>query len=601
MNDIRRSCVTLALLLSGLLTACRTIDSTRPPRRTISGRVVDSSNKPIAGVQVRAQGRTAALTGAGGEFTIANSSPSERFAVSFSASRFIETTRVYDTRRNPSIRDVVMIWPRSAPQPLNATRGGTLTFAAGTVTIPPRALVDDRARPMEGDVRVSFSAFDVTDPRQYRGAPGDFTARMRDGSIRRLDTFGVFEIHVEDERGNRADLARGQVAGVELIVPETLRPAETVGSYKFEERSGRWIETGTFRRLRPLLLATEVASFTVLWNADDVMNTTCLEVTAECDCPTVSTASFSVQGEGVDYAHSFTANKGDCVDVKTNATLTLTPMHSNMNAVPVEITTSGTLANCSTPSGCRKVTFRCPSPLPIVATLGSCADTGWYCADGFSNGHPAFGVVWKDDQMTFASGAMTLGLQPCSSNCDGKAYEAAQFQSTCYYGYGKYEAKFQAAAGSGVVTSFFTYTGPEDGPRQDEIDIEIFGRPGTDKGCQAGESALQANYFANGIVAGSEKVVCLPFDATQQARRYGFDWQPGGITWYADKDGNDVLDATDVIHAVTSGPLPSQPGKIMVNMWAGSTDANTVTWLGPFVYDANNPNVAIYQDIRYTP
>jgi endo-1,3-1,4-beta-glycanase ExoK len=585
-----------------LLGGCSSSYHSHPPAGSISGRVVDPQDHAVAGVKVRLGNRVVGITDRNGTFVI-RAVPDDRLAVSFSARNYIDTTRVYDTRRNSSITDVLVIWPRSAPLSLNAARGGTLTFPSGIVTIPPRALVDGRKRLVKGDVRVSFSAFDVTDPLQYRSAPGDFTARMRDNSIRKLETFGVFEIYVEDTRGNRVDLAEGQRAEVELAVPRSLRPPETVGSYRFEQTSGLWVEAGTFRRTERSALASTLSTFASQWNADDVMNTTCIQVTADCDCIGVSTSNFQAQGQGVSYAHSFTAVKDECVNVKTNATLTLTPVHNNMNPVPVEITTPSKTTTCDTPSACRKVTFRCPRQLPINATLNSCADPDWYCADGYANDGPQFGVVWKQQQILFASGggAMTLGLQPCTSNCSGKSYEAAELQSTCYYGYGIYEAKFQAAKGTGVLTSFFVYTGPGDGPRQDEIDIEIFGRPGTDKGCASGQSALQTNYFVNGQEY--PKTFCLPYDATQVSRRYGFEWRANAITWYADKDGNDVLDPTDVLRTALSsnGPLPTQPGKIMVNMWAASTDPLTVQWMGAFTYSASNPNVAIYDEILYKP
>ena len=591
-----------------LLGNCCSSPGTYPHARSITGRIVDPQDHAVGGVEVRLGDRLVGITDQKGRFVIRALPSNDRLAVSFSVRNYIDTTRVYDTRRNSSITDVLVIWPRSAPLSLNATQGGTLTFPAGTLTIPPRALLDDRKRPVEGDVRVSFSAFDVTDPVQYRSAPGDFTARMRDNSIRRLETFGVFEIYVEDERGRRADLADGQLAEVELVVPESLSPPETVGSYSFEAASGLWVEVGAFQLTQRRRLATTLPTLLPPWNADDPLITTCIQVTADCSCSGSSTTGFSVQGQAVNY--SFTALKDECVNVKTNDTLALTPNNPPMNPVAVEITTPSTITDCNTPSACRKVTFHCPSPLQVIAplaTLTSCLGlTDWYCADGYANDDDEFGVFWEDQQITFGSGTMMLGLQPCSpsnpSNCDGKSYEAAQFQSTCYYGYGMYEAKFQAAAGSGVVTSFFTYTGPEDGPRQDEIDIEIFGRPPADVGCPANSlSALQTNYFVNGVVAGSEVIHCLQYDARQQARRYGFDWQPNSITWYADLNNDgDLLDPTDVIRTVTAGPLPTQPGKIMVNMWAASTDAGAVAWLGSF-NNADSPYVAIYHDIRYTP
>lgn len=205
--------------------------------------------------------------------------------------------------------------------------------------------------------------------------------------------------------------------------------------------------------------------------------------------------------------------------------------------------------------------------------------------------------------MTFGGGSMTLKLQPCTTgpNCLGQTYDAAELQSTCYYGYGLYEVKMQAASGSGLVTSFFVYTGPKDSARQDEIDIEIFGEPGNN-GCPAGQSTVQANYFVNGQE--NPKKTCLPFDATQGSYQYAFDWRATGITWYADANQNGVYEQSEEIYKVITadGPLPVLPGKIVVNMWAGqANDLPTTQWMGTFIYNSSSPPFAIYELIRYTP
>jgi licheninase len=596
MTFVRNGSLLAALLLVLFASACCT--GSAPAARTLRGRVVDPANAPVAGVEVRAPGCVPGSTGANGEFTLANVPAAERFAVSFRAPGFIDTTRVYDTRRIGI--NIVVVWPRSEARSLNAARGGTLTFPAGTVTIPPRALVDGGGRDIDGDVRVSFSAFDVTDPRQYRNAPGDFTARMRDGSIRQLETFGVFEVYVEDARGRRADLRRGALADVELVVPESLRPPEAVGSYSFEPASGLWIEEATFQLVQPRRLRGAIRTMSLAWNADDLLNTTCIDITADCGCVGVDTTSLSVTGQGVNYAHSFTANKGDCVNVKTNEELLLTPSIATMQ--PVKITTPGTTAKCFQSPCPRTVTFRCPRQTSMVAGLSSCtADPDWQCSS-YPPTDPAFDTIWKgSQQISFSGGKMTLALDPCTTGCNGEKNDSGELQSTCYYGYGLYEAKIQAANATGTVTTFFVYTGSGDSTRHDEIDIEIFGRPGAEKGCNNG-SAAQATWFVNGLRF--DKTVCLGFDATASARWFAFDWQPTVITWYADQSGDGSIQPTEVLHqTLPTDSIPSQPGKIMANLWAGvTTDTNVTNWMGVFDYNSlSNPPRAIYEAIRYTP
>ncbi len=588
-----------ALLVLVVSSACVTARS----RRVIHGQVVNPSNGPVSGVQVHAPGRAPVTTDTNGKFTIDRPAPSERFAVTFRAARYIETTRVYDTRPNAAMPSVVVVWPRADAVSMNATRGGTLTFAAGTVTIPPRALADDYGRPVYGDVRLSFSAFDVMDARQYRSAPGDFTARMRDNTIRPLETFGVFEIYVEDSKGRRLDLAPGQLAEVELSVPEALEPPESVGSYRFEARTGLWLEVGRFQRTARRRLRTAISTVQSTWNADDPTITTCLVFAADCACAGGLTTAFSVDGVGVNYPQWFTAGDNQCVNVQTSSKLSLTPTHGSLNGAAVQITTPDALANCTTPSGCRNVTFHCPNPNAITAPLTVCNDGNWYCANGYANGNPNFDVFWKQQQMTIGGGTMTLNLQPCTplNSCSNETYEAAELQSNCYFGYGVYEAKIKPAEGSGLITSFFTYTGPgspDNAARQDEIDIEIFGRPGTDLGCASNETAVQTNYFVDGQE--NPATHCIPSLST--SRLYKFEWRASGIEWWADKGGDGTYDPGDRLRTQPTGPLPVLPGKIMANMWAGdATNPLTVTWMGAFSWNAQPPPVATYDLIRYTP
>ena len=158
-------------------------------------------------------------------------------------------------------------------------------------------------------------------------------------------------------------------------------------------------------------------------------------------------------------------------------------------------------------------------------------------------------------------------------------YASGEYRTVNTYGYGHFEVRMQAAAGSGIVSSFFTYTGPTERPPapHDEIDIEILGKDPT---------SLQTNYFAAGV-GGHEAVTPLGFDASQGFHTYAFDWTAGQITWYVD---------SVAIRTVQGSNLPTNPGKVMMNLWAGTgVDA----WLGPFQYSA--PLHAYYDLASYTP
>lgn len=577
---------------------------TNRAQRAIRGRVVDPSNTPVAGVRAQVPGRAATFTDATGEFTIADPPRSNRLAVSFSAPRFIDTTRIYDSRQQAGITDVLVIWPRSAPLRLDAERGGRLTFPAGHVTFPPRALIDEQGRPIRGDVDVSFSTFDVTDPRQYQSAPGDFTARLRDNSIRRLDTFGVFEIYVADNNGRRARLANGQTVAVALTVPEPLQTIvpDIVDSYRFEETTGLWIEEGTLT-LAGNELQTDLTTIENPWNADLVMETTCINVTLDCKCGTAP-ADFSVAGEALNY--SFEATKADpCENVKRNDTVDLTPSH---DPKAVTITTPDLTTNCFDKGSCRDVIFHCAKKDAVNEDLDAYDNVSWEKSFYANDTNPAFAdMVWQQGQVTHGGGQMTLELAECTAgDCKARKYTSGEYQSACFYRYGEYESSFTVVKEPGVVTTFFVYTGQ---PRHDEIDVEVLGRdPNSIDKCPAGQTVLQTNYFTNGkmITNGKthERYTCLDYDATELAKPHPvkFVWSAGGIQWFADQDGDGALDPDPIRTVPSAGddaPWPTQPGKIIVNMWAGSAAAKD--WLGTFQYDKDKTYKATYDYIRHKP
>ena len=165
------------------------------------------------------------------------------------------------------------------------------------------------------------------------------------------------------------------------------------------------------------------------------------------------------------------------------------------------------------------------------------------------------------------------GLMSLKIDSDGRGgYTGGEWRSKDRFGYGLYQVRMKAIKNTGVVTSFFTYTGPTDGTKWDEIDIEFLGKDTT---------KVQFNYFTNGRGQKDEHVHLhnLGFDASQGFHTYGFDWQADHITWYV---------AGKAVHTVTEN-LPSTPGKIMMNVWPG---IGVDDWLDP--YDGKTPLYGYY-------
>ncbi len=207
----------------------------------------------------------------------------------------------------------------------------------------------------------------------------------------------------------------------------------------------------------------------------------------------------------------------------------------------------------------------------LVADFRKGTSSAFSASNGWSNGAP-FNCIWRSTNATISDNALCLTIDTDSGGSD--TYSGAEYRTTDFYGYGYYETSMMPISNSGVVSSFFTYTGPSDGNAWDEIDIEFLGNDTT---------RVQLNYYTDGV-GGHEVLIDLGFDAARGYHTYGFDWQADAITWYI--DGVACYTATDNI--------PSTPGRIMMNVWNG---IGVDDWID--AYDGTVPLTARYQWVTY--
>lgn len=195
-----------------------------------------------------------------------------------------------------------------------------------------------------------------------------------------------------------------------------------------------------------------------------------------------------------------------------------------------------------------------PSSIQPLQTMDSDNDQ-WEKADWPNRG--VFNCVWEPGNISFNNGIMTISLKKTDSG--EYPYSSGEYRSIEEYKYGKFETRMKAAAGAGLVTSFFIYTGRHGLNDHHEIDIEILG---------SNTRQAQLTYFIEGSV-GIKKTIDLPFDASEGFHDYGFVWTKKHIEWFV--DGRSVL-------KTEGGRMPYMPCKIMMNLWPGTKEASE--WLG---------------------
>lgn len=213
-------------------------------------------------------------------------------------------------------------------------------------------------------------------------------------------------------------------------------------------------------------------------------------------------------------------------------------------------------------------------------------------SDGWTNGS-VFNVVWTKENVRYGTDAMHLGITKENYTVQEQqgeqwvdktySYTAGEARTALHYGYGDFEVSMKPAKKEGTASTFFTCTGPYDTgldgepQKHDEIDIEFLGKDTT---------KVQFNYFVNGK-GEHEYMYNLGFDASKEYHTYGFRWTKDYIVWFV--DGKPVYK----VEASENNPLPSAPGRMLMNYWCGTKDAEG--WMGKYT-DGNE--TADYQWIK---
>ncbi len=162
--------------------------------------------------------------------------------------------------------------------------------------------------------------------------------------------------------------------------------------------------------------------------------------------------------------------------------------------------------------------------------------------------------------------------------CPAKNYKGAELRTKEAYVYGRFEARYKAAQGNGMLASFFTYHDIQSNTGWNEIDFEILGRYSDD---------VQVTTITPGqIIHNSHQWV--PFNTRDDFHTYAFEWTPAYVAWFI--DGTEVYRQTED-HIQTL----RHPQKIMMNIW----NPEWAPWSGVWD-DRILPLFAYYDRVSYS-
>ncbi len=131
-----------------------------------------------------------------------------------------------------------------------------------------------------------------------------------------------------------------------------------------------------------------------------------------------------------------------------------------------------------------------------------------------------------------------------------KTYRGGELRTIASYTYGRFEVRMKAAAGAGLLSSFFTYHDNDPAGNWNEIDIEIMGR--YDRDVQYNTITPDRSHHVYPQL--------LSFDPRMDFHTYAIEWTPNYVAWFVDGVES---------HRQTGSHISTlkHSQKIMMNIW----------------------------------
>lgn len=236
---------------------------------SISGRVLDRSNDPVSGAQVKA-GSVTTTTDVNGNFSLDNVSAKKDAAfVKVEKNGYFTGSRTFIAHaQTVNYVDIKLINKEVAGN-FSASGGGSVTLpAGGSITFQPNGIVDANGAAYSGSVAVSAFFIDPTVQGFTSIMPGDLRGITSANEERGLESFGMMAVELNTAGGQKLQLASGKKATIKFPIPAALlsQAPATIPLWHFDETDGMWKEQGSATKQGNEYVG-EVSHFS-FWNCD---------------------------------------------------------------------------------------------------------------------------------------------------------------------------------------------------------------------------------------------------------------------------------------------------------------------------------------------
>jgi hypothetical protein len=340
----------------------------------VSGQVFDESGKPITGAVVTIENNSY-TTGKSGVFQFKNINTLEKATlIKVSKPGNFNAFRTLSIMKGKDNYTVIRMMSKGTADYMTSSANATISVkGGGSVKFPANGFkVEANGAPYTGVVKVYSKRIAADDAKISELIPGALRGLTTVGEENDLTTYGMLAVELEDNAGNKLNLAAGSEAEATFPIAATqlaVAPSE-IQLWSFDEKTGMWTEEGKAVRDGNNYVA-KLKHFSY-WNCDyggPIVNFTATFIDSNTSLPlnnlTVAISS-SAAGFGGGTRSAYTGANGSVSGgLPTNTSFTLNVMDPNCGTTIYSTTFSsltsainlGTIAIMPNPANTATINF----------------------------------------------------------------------------------------------------------------------------------------------------------------------------------------------------------------------------------------------------
>ena len=213
--------------------------------RDFIGQVVDTNNQPIPNVAVKI-GTSTVQTDMNGVFIINQANVNERFAyIIAKKAGFIDGSRaMVPTNGKNNVR--IMMIPNTPLATIQSGVASEVALPSGTKVVFDGAFETEAGVAYSGSVAVAMFHLAASNENISSLMPGMLYAQATDGSAKVLETFGMMQVELKGNAGQKLQIAKTHTAQINMPIEasQLTTAPNSIPLWHFDEENGYWKQEG---------------------------------------------------------------------------------------------------------------------------------------------------------------------------------------------------------------------------------------------------------------------------------------------------------------------------------------------------------------------